>query len=143
MAEVSGPGQFSKRTDKAVSAANRDLPNAAYGEEAAYQQQVAGAPLPTAPSSPTPQNVQGMNFNDLFGNVAQNVVPFTEESQRPDEPVTTGSIYGPGAGPEVLASQKQQNNAMAAWLPAMEFIANQPGSSDAARNLVRYLKSQT
>lgn len=31
------------------------------------------------------------------------VTPLTAESQRPDEPVTAGLPFGPGAGPEALA----------------------------------------
>jgi hypothetical protein len=41
----------------------------------------------------------------------------------------------------VLSSTAQTaTNFMASYLPALEFIANQPGSSDAARNLVRQIK---
>lgn len=136
MAEVAGPGQFSKRTDRAVSDANRNLPNAGYGEQAAYQEQMTSAPL--AQSS---INVEGMNFNDLFGNAAQNVVPLSEGSMQPDTPVTDGADAGAGAGSEVLSSTQQQSNSyMASYLTVLEFIANQPGSSDAARNMVRQIK---
>lgn len=131
---VPGPGKFSARTDKAVSEANRSLPNAGYGEQAAYQEQQSGAPMA--------QDVTGMNFNDLFGNPAGNVTPLGAESAMPDVPVTDGAELGPGAGPEALSSSQQTANTyMAAYLPVLEFIANQPGSSDSARNLVRQLKS--
>lgn len=133
---VGGPGQFSERTDKAVGAANRSLPDADYGEQAAYQEQQQGAPMAQD------VNVQGMNFNDLFGNAAANVVPLDAETAMPGVPVTDGADAGPGAGSEVLSStQKTANNYMAAYLPVLEFMANQPGSSDAARNIVRQLKS--
>lgn len=136
MAEVAGPGQFSKRTDRAVADANRNLPNAGYGEQAAYQEQMTSAPL--AQSS---INVEGMNFNDLFGNAAANVVPFFEASMQPDVPVTDGADAGAGSGSEVLSSTQQQSNSyMASYLTVLEFIANQPGSSDSARNLVRQIK---
>lgn len=134
---VSGPGQFSKRTDKAVSAANRSLPNPEYGEQAQYQEQLAAAPLANTQSV----NVEGMNFNDLFGNAAQNVVPLSEGTAMPDVPVTDGADMGAGAGSEVLSSsQRAATNYMASYLTALEFIANQPGSSDAARNLLRQIK---
>lgn len=134
---VSGPGGFSKRTDKAVGEANRSLPNADYGEAANYKEQMAGAPLAQA------QDVQGMNFNDLFGNAAQNVTPLNAPSAMPDVPVTDGADAGPGAGSEVLSSsQSAANNYMASYLPVLQFIADQPGSSDAARNLVRMMKSK-
>ena len=131
---TSGPGQFSKRTDKAVSEANRSLPNPDYGEQANYKEQMAGAPLATA-------DIQGMNFNDLFGNAGQNVTPLDAGSAMPDIPVTDGADAGPGAGTEALSSTKKAtNDYMASYLPVLEFIANQPGSSDAARNLVRQIK---
>lgn len=136
MADVAGPGQFSKRTDKAVANANRSLPNADYGEQAQYQAAQQGM------QKPQEVNVSGMNFNDLFGNPAQNVVGLNEPSQMPNTPVTDGADLGPGADSSILSSsQKQSDQTMVAYLPALEFMANQPGSSDAARNLVRNLKA--
>lgn len=131
---IAGPGQFSERTDKAVSAANRSLPDAGYGEQAAYQEQQQGAPMA--------QDVTGMSFDDLFGGAAANVVGLDEPTTQPEIPVTDGADAGPGAGTEVLSSTQQTANSyMAAYLPALEFMANQPGSSDSARNLVRMLKA--
>lgn len=138
MAEVAGPGQFSKRTDKAVANANRSLPNADYGEQAQYQAAQQG--MQHAPAQDV--NVSGMNFNDLFGNPAQNVVGLGEPSQMPNTPVTDGADLGPGNDSSILSSsQKESDQTMVAYLPALEFMANQPGSSDAARNLVRNLKA--
>lgn len=135
MTTPSGPGQFSKRTDKAVSEANRSLPNADYGEQAQYQEQLQGAPMA--------QDVTGMNFNDLFGNSAGNVTPLDAESAMPDVPVTDGAALGPGAGVDALSSsQSLANTYMASYLPVLEYMASRPGSSDAARNLVRVLKSK-
>jgi hypothetical protein len=83
------------------------------------------------------------SFSQLFGNPANNVTGLNADSTMPDVPVTDGAAQGPGQGPEALSStQSAQSNYMAAYLPALEFIANQPGSSDAARNLIRNLKSQ-
>lgn len=130
---VSGPGQFSQRTDKAVSEANRSLPNADYGEQAQYQQQLQSAPLA--------QDVTGMNFNDLFGNPADSVIGLNEPSQMPEVPVTDGADAGPGSGSEILSSSRGSEDMakLAAYLPALEFMAN-TGNSDAARNLVRKIK---
>jgi hypothetical protein len=134
---VSGPGEFSKRTDKAVGEANRNLPNADYGEQAAYQEQLQGAQMAQS------QDVTGMNFNDLFGNAAQNVTPLNAESTQPNTPVTDGADAGPGAGSDVLSSsQSIANTYMASYLPVLEYLASRPGSSDSARNLVRVLKSK-
>lgn len=131
-----GPGKFSERTDKAVANANRDLPNADYGEQAQYQAAQQGM------QQPQEVNVQGMNFNDLFGNPSQNVVGLGEPSQMPSTPVTDGADLGPGGDSSILSSsQKVSDTTMVAYLPALEFMANQPGSSDAARNLIRNLKA--
>lgn len=131
---VSGPGPFSQRTDKQPMQA---LPNANYGENKDYQELQSGAPM--AADSGT---IAG-GFNQLFGNPASSVVGLGADTTMPDVPVTDGAAQGPGQGPEALPSnQSAQSNYMASYLPALEFIANQPGSSDAARNLVRMLKSQ-
>lgn len=131
---VSGPGQFSKRTDKAVGEANRSLPNADYGEQAQYQEQLQGAPMA--------QDVTGMNFNDLFGNPADQVIGLNEESQIPELPVTDGANAGPGAGSEVLSSSAKQDGdkaMLASQLVALEFMAN-IGNSDSVRQLVQKIK---
>lgn len=129
---VSGPGRFSERTDKAVGEANRQLPNADYGEQAAYQEQLAGAPAAQSPSSPS--------FSDMFGSPASRVIGFDADSQRPDVPVTDGAALGAGAGTEVLAQPPNEDtNKMLVYLPALEFMANR-GQSDAARNLIRQIK---
>ena len=136
---VPGPGQFSKRTDRAVGEANRSLPSADYGEAKDYQDIRSAAPMAQDPGI---TDVTGMNFADLFGDPSQNVVPLDAETQHPDIPVTDGADEGEGAGSEVLSSSQQMsNNYTASYLAALEFMANQPGSSDAARNLVRQLKA--
>lgn len=134
---VSGPGQFSQRTDKAVSAANNTLPNAQYGENKDYQDIKSAAPMAAD------SGAIATSFNQLFGNPAASVVGLNADSTMPDVPVTDGADLGPGQGSEALtSSQSSEMQYMASYLPALEFMANQPGSSDAARNLVRYLKSQ-
>lgn len=130
---VAGPGQFSQRTDKAVGEANRSLPNADYGEQAQYQEQLQGAPMA--------QDVTGMNFNDLFGNPAESVIGLNEDSMIPELPVTDGADAGAGAGSEILSSSNQASDVqgMASYVIALEVMAN-TGKSDAARNLLRQIK---
>lgn len=129
-----GPGQFSRRTDKAVSQANRSLPNAEYGEQATYQEQLGGAEIAEGAVAPS--------FGDFFGNPAANVIGLDAESTMPDVPVTDGAALGAGAGTEILSStQNTANSYMAAYLPVLEYIASRPGSSDSARNLVRKMKA--
>jgi hypothetical protein len=130
---VSGPGQFSQRVDKAVSEANRQLPNADYGEQAAYQEQLQGAPM----GAPAP------SFSDMFGNPASRVIGFDAESQMPDVPVTDGAALGAGAGLEALNTTPPDPRLQQAraWIPALEWMANQPGSGDSARNFLRQVKA--
>ena len=135
-----GPGKFSQRTDKAVSEANRSLPNAGYGEQAQYQEAQAGM------QKPQEVDVKGMNFNDLFGDASSRVVPFGSPTAQPDVPVTAGAASGPGPGSEALqlADQRSQDlQRLQSCMPVLEFRANQPGASWAMRNVVRQVKAQS
>jgi len=138
MAEVSGPGQFSQRTDKAVSNANASLPNAQYGENADYQEQKSGAPMAKQ------QGGGSVDLSSILGNAASNVVPLNAPSQQPDVPVTDGAATGAGRGVEALGlpDQKLQDlQSLQPYLPVLEFMANQPGASWAMRNVVRQVKA--
>lgn len=133
---VSGPGQFSQRTDKAVSNANNSLPNANYGENRDYQEQRAGAPMAQSPGVPA-------DIGAMMGSMRPDAIGLDAESQNPDTPVTDGAALGAGAGPEVLGPQPEDPSSPknASWMYALQWMANQPGSSDSARNLVRSLKA--
>lgn len=139
MAEVAGPGQFSKRTDKAVGQANRNLPDAAYGEQASYQEAQEGM------QSPQEVNVAGMNFNDLFGDAASRVTPLSAPTAQPGVPVTAGAASGAGPGTEALqlADQRSEDlQRLQGQMPVLEWMANQPGASWAMRNYLRQVKAQ-
>lgn len=135
--EVSGPGKFSERTDKAVSSANNKLPNAGYGEQADYQQQKSAAPEAKSPGGTT-------DFASIFGDPAGRVVGLDQPTQQPGTPVTDGAALGAGAGMEALGlpDQKQADlESIVPYLPVLEFMANQPGASWAMRNVVRKAKA--
>lgn len=137
MAEVSGPGQFSQRTDKAVSAANNTLPNAGYGEQGDYQDLKSGATEATSPGG-------NVDFASLFGNPADRVIGLDQPTNQPGVPVTDGAALGAGASMEALglADQKAEDlQALVPYLPVLEFMANQPGASWAMRNQVRKVKA--
>lgn len=75
--------------------------------------------------------------------VASDVVGFDSPSQMPDVPITAGADMGDGPGMEALGLPNQTDEDMrrlVTWLPVFEHMANQPGSSKAARNLARFLK---
>lgn len=132
---VSGPGQFSQRTDKAVGAANNSLPDAGYGEQKDYQEQKSGAPMASAP---------GADFSVMFGDAAGRVVPMGAPSTQPDTPVTAGASMGAGPGSEALGlvdEAAEDLKSLVPYLPVLEFMANQPGASWAMRNIVRKAKA--
>lgn len=130
---VSGPGQFSQRTD---------LPNAKYGENKAYQEQKTGAPMAKdagTASAPT-------DFAAMFGNPADQVVNMGAPSTQPGVPVTDGAALGAGASDAALGLPDQSKEDMAKlipYMPVLEFMANQEGASWAMRNMVRKVKAMT
>jgi hypothetical protein len=89
---VSGPGKFSVRTDLPASEN--------YGDRKAMAEQIAGAPTARTP------DVRGLPTGQVQAAAqAAPQPPITElfaESQRPDEPITSGVAVGPGPGPEVM-----------------------------------------
>lgn len=135
-APVAGPGSFSQRTDKAVTNANNTLPNAQYGENADYQEQKAGAPMAQG---------QGVDIGSLMGAMRPEAIGLGEPSAMEDTPVTDGAALGPGAGMEALTPPPEDPSASrnASWMYALKYMAEQPNSSDAARNLVRKLIANT
>lgn len=139
-APVSGPGALSKRTDSGPGAKQpmRVPTGGAYGDATQLAQTQQGAPMAASPGgdAPAPGLLAGMGLPSGPGLAAP--------TQQPGTPVTDGAAAGPGAGPEALgiAPQKDQDmQALLAYLPVFEHLANQPGSSSAARNMVRSLKS--
>lgn len=137
MAEVSGPGKFSERTDKAVSSANNRLPDAGYGEQSDYQDQKSGAAQGQSPGG-------NVDFASLFGDPASRVVGLNQPTAQPGTPVTDGAAMGPGAGEEALGLTDQRKSdleGLTPYIPVLEFMANQPGASWAMRNVVRKVKA--
>jgi hypothetical protein len=69
------------------------------------------------------------------------VIPLTDPSKRPGEPVTAGVSIGAGPGPEVLGLPAENGvEDLALWLPLLEFAASQPGATSQMRNFVRRLR---
>lgn len=80
---VSGPGPYSKRTDKQPVRQVTGLP---YGDNAALTQQQQSAPMSQTSSLPSP-------------------IPIHAPSTMPDQPVTAGADAGPGPGSEILTQR--------------------------------------
>lgn len=116
----------------------REYSGFAYGENKAINEQQAGAPM---------EKVASPSFTPTAAvrNLPQ-ATPLTAPSTRPDEPVTTGSPIGPGAGPEALMLPSNQDTdtdraRLLSYLPALEVAAQSPNSSQAFRNYVRVLRA--
>jgi hypothetical protein len=77
--------------------------------------------------------------------ITAGLVGLGEPSQMSDEPVTAGAELGAGPGLEALGLPDQAGDdlqALAAYLPVFEHLANVPGAPVAARNLVREIKGR-
>ena len=119
----------------------RDLPNAAYGEQAAMQETQAGAPMAlTAP----PTSAQ---FDpSAAATPPVEVIPFGAPTARPNEPITSGVDIGEGPGSDTLglpdraAYDQMDAERLRNALPVWEFYANTPGAPPSMRLMVRRLK---
>ena len=99
MAEVSGPGKQSKRTDLGVLKQStkpiqstqpmQSYTGGAYGNNKTMAEQQSGAALAGNPFSGT--NIPGFNFT-----------PLTSPTERPNEAVTSGINMGDGGGTELM-----------------------------------------
>jgi len=139
-APASGPGRLSRRTDGGPGQKMRDLPNAGYGEAAAYSEAQSGAALNLADGALTP----------TAGSAPQSpvsVTPFGAPTANPDQPVTAGAPMGAGPGPEMLglptdtSAYTEDRKKMVAYLPALEYISNGPEALPSLRVLVRKIKA--
>lgn len=118
----------------------RDLPDAAYGEQAQFQEAQGGAPMAGPPPAGGPPPGQG-------GAPPVEVTPFGAPSARPDEPVTHGADAGAGPGLASLGLQDpnqqltQEDLAqIEAYLPYLEWMASLPNAQPGTRAYVRRIK---
>lgn len=131
-APVSGPGRMSKRTDGIKSQGAKAMPDAAYGEQKEMMGIQQAAPMSASP----------------MRNMAPEVVPLSEPTRFPDQPVTAGMDAGPGPGrasiglgsdmPTQTSIDAQQ---LKTYLPSLEQAANMPGVPTSFVRFVRYLRS--
>lgn len=134
-APVSGPGALSKRTDGGPSQPIRTPSGGAYGERQELDQLQQAAPVSASPGG----DVGAPQMADL----TEGLVGLDAPTQEPDTPVTAGAALGEGPGAEALGLPNEADQDMrrlVMYLPVFEHMANQPGSSKAARNMVRRLK---
>jgi hypothetical protein len=95
------------------------------------------APVAASPGGDMAPAGGGIDLEGLAG--------FGEPTAEPGTPVTAGAAAGAGPGMEALnlpPARDADMERLVTWLPALERMANVPGASKEARNLVRFLKSQ-
>ena len=120
---LGGNGQSGTQAAKYIS-------GMAYGQGQATMEQQQGAPMK---GTEAPQR-----------SMLPDIVPLTAPTARPNEPVTAGGAVGAGPGTEALNLPPQQTgnediDTLIAYYPAMQFWANQVGTSQTTKDYVRYL----
>lgn len=101
-APVSGPGRLARRTDGGVGQQTTvPMTGMGYGENADFNDIQSAAPLAAAPTAP---NMRSRTSRPA-GQSGAAAAPLFSPTQRPDEPVTAGAPFGPGAGPAVVPQQ--------------------------------------
>jgi hypothetical protein len=128
-APVSNPGKNSARTDGGPKV--MDVPSASYGDATDFHDIQTSAPM-AAPSAPATPQMSGAATGSPM-------VPFGDPTARPDEPLTAGSPFGPGATPQPRTAPDQRAK-LRAILPVLLRMADLPDTPDATRNAIRYLR---
>lgn len=135
-APVSGPGALSQRTDGRQAV--RDLPNAKYGENAAFRAAEGAAPM--SESGPVAAPAGGVPL-DL-----SRIVPMDAPTQMPDQPITAGLPTGDGPGstaapqrPQITPEQAQR---LRSYIPTLTILASSDDASPATRQFVRQLRAE-
>jgi len=104
------------------------LPDAKYGEQTAFQDAQAAAPMAAGP--------------DL-----SSIVPMNAPSQRPQEDIMAGMSGGPGPGPSLPPPPQggmdpQDAERLRASLPVLILLASSPDASPATKQYVRQLRGE-
>lgn len=136
--KVSGPGMFSQRTDL-QGQPQRQLGNAAYGEQKEFADIQGGAKMNRAPMG------MGGGMDAM-----PKVTGLSEPTQRPEEPVTAGAPSGPGGGLESIGygdNPQSQNmmdaKAVARYMPSLMRAANTPGVPPSFVRFVKYVREMS
>jgi hypothetical protein len=132
-APVSGPGALSRRTDGRVAEGY------AYGMNKQINEQAAAAPMAKAPTF----NAGSARMGEMRSLAP--VTPITAETMDVNDPITNGVPVGPGAnsipGMPSGPTQDPDINMIRDYYPMLEFWASQPGTSQATKDYVQYLRT--
>jgi hypothetical protein len=140
-APVSGPSQFSQRTDGGPSQAARYVSGGSYGDGQALMDIQNAAPMAASGVAQTQGQLPPMRPTGPLP------TPLGAPTQRPEEPVTEGNPLGPGSGPNVLSGGLPQPSAADAavlkkYMPQLRAIAANPDSPAGFRAFVQHMNGQ-
>ncbi len=147
-APVSGPGRLSRRTDGGPAQVNAQMTGMAYGDNEDFMQRQEGAPMSASPKSRGAARVpQGFPMGAMSAIGGGGAVPLFSETQRPDEPVTAGAPFGPGAGPS--GNQDMSVDEMAdmdrelirKYLPSMMSMVARGDTPEGFNRFVRHIRN--
>jgi hypothetical protein len=134
---VSGPGRLSRRTDGRQPV--QDLPNAKYGENAAFRAAQGGAPMSGDLGS-------GGSAAPAPGPDLSRIVPMDAPTQFPDQPITAGLSGGPGSGPAVRPEPspltEDQRERLKRFLPILVVLASRDDVDVNTKRFVRQLRAE-
>lgn len=136
LAGAAGPGKFSVRTDGLT------LPSQYYSEGVETAAIKAGASMARTP------DVRGVPASAVRAAAAEGALtPLYAETQRPQEPITTGVVPGDGSGPDALMMNQMQQDSnrdkdfLAKYMPMLQTMAASPDSSESFRIFARNVQS--
>lgn len=114
-------------------------PSQGYGQRVAQERAQQAVPMGPPPAPPPAPAAPPVPAGPAPGERGDPLRP----TERPAEPLTAGIDSGPGPGSEVLEPPDGPDPdllPMRDYLPTLELLANQPGSSVAVRNFVRRIR---
>jgi hypothetical protein len=142
-APVSGPGKLSRRTDGGPAQVNAQMTGMGYGENKDFMEIQKGASMAAAPRSKGPSKApQGGPMGAMGGGN-----PLFSETQRPDEPVTAGANFGPGAGASsnpiksVDEMADMDRKVISQYLPSMMSMVSRGDTPEGFNRFVRHLRN--
>jgi len=111
-----------------------------YGMNKQINEQAASAPMAKAPQ-PRPVSASKM----MSASPLPAVTPITAETMDVNDPITNGVPVGPGANsiPGIPSGPTEDPdiNMIRDYYPMLEFWASQPGTSQATKDYVQYLRT--
>lgn len=117
------------------------LPDAKYGEQQAFQNAQAAAPMAADAGGMGAVAAAPTGGPDL-----SNITPFGAPTQNPNEPITAGMPTGPGAGSTMAPQQPtlsaQDAERLRNYIPTLVLLASREDASPATKQFVRQLRAE-